>query len=732
MLFAGLSLSGCEGGEQGPGRLEGPRRPAVDVARDDARRAESARRLATRAQLRESQPGKQILFGDLHVHSSFSVDAFMMELPVTGLQGAHPPADACDFARYCANLDFFSFNDHATTLTPEHWQMTKDVVRQCDGLAGGPEDKDLLVFAGWEWTHVGKTPEDHWGHKNVIFPGLADDELPARPISARADDGDLGIFRNFLGRARARFVDPLNWNYYLDLEWLLTKVIGTPMCPQDVHSRALPPDCHENAATPGVLYRKLDEWGFDSIVIPHGNAWGVHTPPATSWDKALQRENFDPDRQILLEVMSGHGNSEEYRDYRAIEWHENGEAVCSEPTADFLPCCWRAGEIMRERCGDLPAEECEQRVRLARQYAANAGVIPFQVFPDAPIEEWLDCDQCRDCAKPAYNYRPGGSSQYAMAISNFDDAGPDGRPLRFRYGFLASTDDHTSRPGTGYKQYQRRNMTMATGAARDWLIEKPGTMADPRLPQEVDLSGMITPEGVRLGSFTYPGGIVAAHADSRSRKSVWAALKRREVYGTSGPRMLLWFDLLNGSEGRAPMGSEHVLTENPRFEVRAAGAFEQQPGCPEASHQALSAERLEALCMGECRNPGDVRHRIEAIEVVRIRPQRERGEPVAPLIEDPWRRFECEPDPDGCVVRFEDPEWKTSARDALYYVRALQEPTPAINGDALRTSFDAEGNPISVDICYGDVRTPLDDDCLAPSRERAWSSPIFVDQRSGA
>ena len=177
---------------------------------------------------------------------------------------------------------------------------------------------------------------------------------------------------------------------------------------------------------------------------------------------------------------------------------------------------------------------------------------------------------------------------------------------------------------------------------------------------------------------------------------------------------------------RYPMGAELSRRENPRFEVTAIGDHEQLPGCPDATRAMLGSERLQSLCMGECYNPADTRKIIERIEVVRIRPQSYPGEPVDGLIDDPWLSLPCELSTTGCKVSFTDDSFSEQARDTLYYVRAIQRPSPAVNAGGLRCERDAQGQCIAVDPCYGDFRTEASDDCLAPNAERAWSSPIFV------
>ena len=718
---------GLYGRHEGPGVITPTPIPAGTVA---AR----ARAQKSAALARGAPDQSQILFGDLHVHTTFSTDAFRGSLPMMQGEGAHPPADACDFARYCSALDFWSINDHAEGLTPRRWKETKEAIRQCNAVAQDAKNPDVVAFLGWEWTQVGTTPEDHYGHKNIIFRDLGEDQVPRRPIGAG------GRVRQALGtlplivRVLPPLLDLPNRQRYFDLDRFVREIVAVPPCADGVHTRELPEDCLESADTARELFDKLSEWGFDSIVIPHGTTWGLYTPPGSSWEKQLTAIQNDPEKQILIEVFSGHGNSEEHRAWRAILIDEDGSVSCPAPSDGYLPSCWRAGEIIRQRClaAQLGEVECERRAAEARQNYAEAGAAGWHTVPGVKIEDWLDSGQCQDCFLPAFNYRPGGSAQYMAALTNFDEPND---PKRFRFGFIASSDIHTARPGTGYKEFARGSMSDFRGARDEaWRRRIAFDTGEPE-PRSVpfDLAtsrvrAFQLVEFERQSSFFLTGGLVAVHSKGRARGAIWNAFKRKEVYGTSGERILLWFDLVSGAVGGVvPMGSEVKLSSTPRFQVRAVGAFKQDPGCPDYSTGALSPERLEHLCRGECYNPSDERKLITRIEVIRIRPQARPGQPISPLIQDPWKLLPCRPHPSGCVVTFEDPEFVSAGRDTVYYVRAIQQESPAVNAANLRCSYDQQGKCVQIDPCWGDYRMDPADDCLAPNEERAWSSPIYVD-----
>ena len=100
---------------------------------------------------------------------------------------------------------------------------------------------------------------------------------------------------------------------------------------------------------------------------------------------------------------------------------------------------------------------------------------------------------------------------------------------------------------------------------------------------------------------------------------------------------------------------------------------------------------------------------------------------MGPLIEDPWKSFDCDiGDNNGCEVEFDDPEFADGGRDAVYYVRALQTPQDTINAGGLRCEFDEQGQCIKRNYCIGANAKP-DMDCLSEAEPRAWTSPIFVE-----
>ena len=604
---------------------------------------------------------------------------------------------------------------------------------RCNEVALDAANPDVVAFLGWEWTQSGTSAETHYGHKNVLFLETGEDSVPTRPIASASNKAFTELPPRF--RVLPPLYDPANRQRYFDYDYSVRQVSREALCDTDKAGADLPEDCKEYAEDPAQLFARVRAWNQEHMVIPHGNSWGIYTPAGSSWDKQLSGDMNDPSVQFLMEIYSGHGNAEEYRDWKAVIFNADGSRSCPPPRPDYLPSCWRAGEIILQRCVETgePQSVCEQRAREARRLYLDKGQLGWLTVPGVKLEDWLDSGQCRDCYLPAFNLRPGGSAQYAQAITNFDDPK---QPRRFRFGFIGSSDNHSARPGTGYKQTHR-------GSSSDWWGYKSESArkrfasdtglpeARSRLPdmRKVDPFGAMELE--RQSSFFTTGGLVAVHAQARDRESIWSALKRKQVYGTTGERILLWFDLLNSrGEGTGPvlpMGSELEMSHNPRFRVTAIGALRQQPGCPEYSAAALGQQRLDRLCRGECYNPSDQRKLISRIEIVRIQPQTRPGQAVSPLIEDVWKVFECTPDQGGCSIEFEDPHYTETARDTVYYARAVQESGGRINAGNLRCKKDATGACVAVNPCYGDFRTERQDLCLSEAESKAWSSPIFVD-----
>jgi hypothetical protein len=664
----------------------------------------------------DPDPGPFILFGDLHAHSSNSLDAQVNDLPVVGGHADRDPRMRCRFARYCSQLDFWALVDHAEEQTADQWQENLEAVRECNDLFGGySHGPDLVSFLGWEWTPNTDAADQEWGHRNVVLPHTCDADVPARPIASASgfvgiDQGTFEMFGNLLAG-----LDPDNAELYSRVVAQVTKRFEKPACDPATDTLALPPGCHETAGTLEELFARLARWDAEVLVVPHGLSWGSNDMPQAGWDNQLAPARQDDRFVRVVEVYSGHGASEAHRAWSPVATAGDGSLSCPDPSTDYEPCCWRAGEIVRGRnaaCKQSPeGAECAAVVDAAKQAFVDAGRGRYKTVPDAHAGDWLDCGQDRTGFQPARDFRPAFATQTALATTRFDDPA---HPWRFRFGMIGSTDSHRAGPGAGYKEFKR--MTDGSGAS------------GPDFEAVVDLLGsLVVNDFERQGAYYFAGGLVAVHAAARARDSIWKAIRDRRVYATSGDRIELWFDLANApGGGRLPMGSEAVMAEAPRFEVKAVGSRRQSPGCPDWVRDANAPGFVDDVCFGECYNPTQQRRRIIRIEVVRIMPQVVPDEPLAPLIDDPFVILPCDAGAEACTVSFTDPDFPARGRPATYYVRAIQEPTPQVNADGLRCTTDAQGRCLDVRPCrHGFDATA--DDCLGSGEERAWSSPIYLD-----
>lgn len=273
----------------------------------------------------------------------------------------------------------------------------------------------------------------------------------------------------------------------------------------------------------------------------------------------------------------------------------------------------------------------------------------------------------------------------------------------FAFGMAAATDNHNANPGD----------------VEEWdFVGKVGLMSSPAIRRVREIRPEAQPYEKILSLFT-SGGITGVWAEENTREAIFAAMQRREVYASSGPRMTLRFfagwgfdpsiardpnPVTTAIAGGVPMGD--VLkpapkqTESPTFFVWAAA-------------DVLSAplQRVQII-KGWLDENGETHERVWDVacaDGVAVDPETQRCPDNDATVNLKDCRLEGESGAGELIAAFRDPDFDAE-QAAFYYVRALQNPTCRWSTyDAIRLGIEP------------DPRVP------ATIRERVWSSPIWID-----
>jgi hypothetical protein len=234
-----------------------------------------------------------------------------------------------------------------------------------------------------------------------------------------------------------------------------------------------------------------------------------------------------------------------------------------------------------------------------------------------------------------------------------NEANSGGSDLPLQVGFIGSTDSHT---GLG------------------------GYVEEDQWEGTVFGIGDFARNMSRLGF--NPGGIVGVWAEQNTRESIFAALKNREVYATSGPRIRLRFD----AAGKGPVSCEAngAVTSVPDGTPMGGTISE---SIPEVTFRIVAAADRTPLKTIEVVK-GSLNNGVYTESVTKVW-ENEAGAPESCLI---WT----------------DREFDRTA-SAFWYVRAIEHPTPRWSSLQCKAEGRCEEFP-GADVMI---------------QERAWASPIW-------
>ncbi len=271
----------------------------------------------------------------------------------------------------------------------------------------------------------------------------------------------------------------------------------------------------------------------------------------------------------------------------------------------------------------------------------------------------------------------------------------------FKLGLIGSTDTHNATPGATEEQDFAANGHIGL---RDY--SNPAFML-----------ARVTPAGIEASS----GGLAVVWAEENSRDALFAAIRRREVYGTSGTRPIVRFFggretnlrcgdpefVATGYDGGVPMGGEIGPVRggrSPRFGVLAF----RDPGTTAAPGTPL--QRIQ-IVKGWVDAASDSHEKV--FEVA--------GDPNDGATVDTTTCTPSGPGFDSLCAVWTDPEFDATER-AFYYARVLENPTCRWSTYLCNAQGIDCSDPSGVPDGYGECCNPAVPKTI---QERAWSSPIW-------
>jgi hypothetical protein len=265
-------------------------------------------------------------------------------------------------------------------------------------------------------------------------------------------------------------------------------------------------------------------------------------------------------------------------------------------------------------------------------------------------------------------------------------------------GFIGSTDTHNATAGL-----VREETFSGHQGAND------------SMPELQLGSGTLTDGGITFS----PGGLAAVWAEQNTRESIFAALRRRETYATSGPRITVrvfagydlpanWCERTDfvqlGYQAGVPMGGVLPLSSGARPRIAIAAA--KDPGSAERPGNLL--QRLQVV-------KGWVAQGVPEYRVYDVAGRTDQAADVDLAT--------CTPRGPGfaslCTV-WEDPDFDPAV-PAFYYVRVLENPSCRWHVYVCNRLPEESRPAVCTD---GSVSPTL--------QERAWTSPIWYLPAAGA